>query len=35
MAITLRSQLDYGVDPCNDFYKYVCKKYRGTSIVLQ
>ncbi|KAL3200242.1 hypothetical protein MRX96_043553 [Rhipicephalus microplus] len=35
VAITLRSQLDFGVDPCNDFYKYVCGKYRAASIVQQ
>ncbi|KAL3246218.1 hypothetical protein MRX96_057834 [Rhipicephalus microplus] len=32
---TLRSKLDFYADPCNDFYQYVCGKFRGTYISLQ
>ncbi|KAL1475204.1 hypothetical protein MTO96_037469, partial [Rhipicephalus appendiculatus] len=27
----IREKLDYSVDPCNDFYKFVCNSYRGYS----
>ncbi|XP_075744139.1 uncharacterized protein LOC142802940 [Rhipicephalus microplus] len=31
----LRSKLDFYADPCNDFYQYVCGKFRGTYVSLQ
>ncbi|KAL1485046.1 hypothetical protein MTO96_032204 [Rhipicephalus appendiculatus] len=31
VANTLRSQFNFNVHPCNDFYQYVCGKYRGSS----
>ncbi|KAL1471130.1 hypothetical protein MTO96_023867 [Rhipicephalus appendiculatus] len=31
VANTLRSKLNFNVDPCDDFYQYVCGKYRGWS----
>ncbi|KAL3252521.1 hypothetical protein MRX96_054883 [Rhipicephalus microplus] len=27
----IREKLDYSVDPCNDFYKFVCNSFRGHS----
>ncbi|KAL1421517.1 hypothetical protein MTO96_023079 [Rhipicephalus appendiculatus] len=35
VANKLRSELDFDVDPCYDFYKFVCGKFRGTSVALQ
>ncbi|XP_075744160.1 uncharacterized protein LOC142802962 [Rhipicephalus microplus] len=29
LASWIRSNLDYNADPCQDFYKYVCSKFRG------
>ncbi|KAL3196059.1 hypothetical protein MRX96_045372 [Rhipicephalus microplus] len=29
VAQWLRSELDFNIDPCDHFYKYVCNKYRG------
>ncbi|KAL1484191.1 hypothetical protein MTO96_032724 [Rhipicephalus appendiculatus] len=29
LAYRMRSKLDFNVDPCQDFYKYVCSKFRG------
>ncbi|KAH7957580.1 hypothetical protein HPB52_020438 [Rhipicephalus sanguineus] len=31
----LRSKLDFGVDPCNNFYKYVCGKFTGVDTFTQ
>ncbi|KAL1474177.1 hypothetical protein MTO96_038173, partial [Rhipicephalus appendiculatus] len=30
LAQQIRSKIDYNVDPCRDFYNYVCNTYRGT-----
>ncbi|KAL3253462.1 hypothetical protein MRX96_054594 [Rhipicephalus microplus] len=29
LAQRIREKLDYSVDPCNDFYKFVCNSFRG------
>ncbi|KAL1482969.1 hypothetical protein MTO96_033453, partial [Rhipicephalus appendiculatus] len=29
VATHIREKVDYSVDPCKDFYKYVCGKFRG------
>ncbi|KAL3225780.1 hypothetical protein MRX96_049109 [Rhipicephalus microplus] len=29
LASRLRKKLDYSVDPCKDFYKFVCNTFRG------
>ncbi|KAL1476173.1 hypothetical protein MTO96_018750, partial [Rhipicephalus appendiculatus] len=29
LAQQIRAKLDYGVDPCEDFYAYVCNTFRG------
>ncbi|KAL3224583.1 hypothetical protein MRX96_049475, partial [Rhipicephalus microplus] len=31
LAQQIRGKLDYNVDPCNDFYKFVCNSFRGRS----
>lgn len=31
LAQQIREKLDYNVDPCNDFYKFVCNSFRGRS----
>ncbi|KAH7957177.1 hypothetical protein HPB52_015878 [Rhipicephalus sanguineus] len=32
LAEWLRYSIDYTVDPCKDFYKYVCASFRGTDV---
>ncbi|KAL1442735.1 hypothetical protein MTO96_007753 [Rhipicephalus appendiculatus] len=29
LAQQIREKLDYSIDPCNDFYKFVCNTFRG------
>ncbi|KAL1470736.1 hypothetical protein MTO96_040287, partial [Rhipicephalus appendiculatus] len=31
LAQRIREKLDYSVDPCKDFYKFVCNTFRGTN----
>ncbi|KAL1466193.1 hypothetical protein MTO96_026822 [Rhipicephalus appendiculatus] len=31
LAQRIREKLDYNVDPCQDFYKFVCNSFRGKS----
>ncbi|KAL1421521.1 hypothetical protein MTO96_023081 [Rhipicephalus appendiculatus] len=33
VASELRSKLDFNIDPCIDFYKFVCRKYRGRDAI--
>ncbi|KAL1486932.1 hypothetical protein MTO96_031157 [Rhipicephalus appendiculatus] len=35
LAVTLRYSIDYTVDPCKDFYKYVCAGFRGETVFRQ
>ncbi|KAH6933936.1 hypothetical protein HPB50_019128 [Hyalomma asiaticum] len=34
-ATWIRSNLDHNIDPCNDFYRHVCAKFRGHDVFLQ
>ncbi|KAL3210763.1 hypothetical protein MRX96_052135 [Rhipicephalus microplus] len=32
VATQIRQHLDYTIDPCKDFYQYVCGKFRGQDV---